>query len=572
MAKPRISQESSERLFLEIERLKTERSPLLTYYQEIASLVAPSLNDWSDTGPSTLKPTDTRDLYDNTGFKASLLLTDGIQGYSFSRRDPWFRNEIGDDKIMEQEEPAEYLQGLERHMYRQFNRSNFYDEGRLFTKMVGDFATGVMVARQDVARGTPWFETLHPKSFLLDQDDFGRAEVLFYEIWLRADQAIRRWGEESMPVVIKTAADQNSKTLFRFWHCIMPKDQYDLDISSRDARGKPWYSMVIADIERYTVVHDGGFDIKPFFAWRWARSLQGGAYGVDSPGWIELPNLKMTNGMTQDYARIVETLARPPIKATQGIAKTINLKPHGVTSLPAGEDFTAAMIAGNPAGVYEVIQQLRKGIEQSYHVDFFLILTQAIEAQKTATEVAGIQGEKAALMASFFSRMATEFLEPVHDYMVSTELASGRFTMPIPKTLQGMEVLPQMVSPLAMMQRRFLSLEPTKQALSEILAVAQFKPDILDGFDADQFRQIVAENYNMDRRVLIDLALVQKQREARAKMMEQQRQAELQASQAQTANQGSQAMKAQAEALGLVGQAQGSPAPSSGQAPAGVIR
>lgn len=554
MGKPRISRESSDWLFGRRDYLTQQVLPLRRAQQEVAALVAPSMIDWSDTAPAAnVKAAATEQLYDNTGLKNSLMLADGIQGYSFSRRDPWFRNTLPDPELLESEEVAEWTQAFERHMYRQYSKNNFYDEARLFTKSCADFATGVMMMRENWAVNRTFFETLHPKNYLLEDDSFGFPEVIFQRIWRQPWDAAQIYGYENLPETVRQAVDSKSTQFFPFTRVIMPTDMYDLDLDIRNSRGKPYVSITFADGDRYEPVFEQGFETKPFIAWRWSRNLDGGAYGCDSPGLIERSNMKQMNGMTMDYALLVERLARPPIKATPGVARKINLKPNGVTALDPGEDFAAAMATGNINGVYENLMQLRQGNAATYHVDFFLILTQAIQQDKTATEVEGLQGEKAALLASFFSRMATEFLEPLHRYTVYTELRYGRFQRPIPEDLKGMEMDMELISPLAMMQRRFLSLEPTKQAMAELLAMANFRPEILDGLDFDKFRQIVVENYNMDRRVTIDMADVTRMRQERAKRQEQERQAQVKNINADTSNKEAGAMKQAAEARGING-------------------
>lgn len=517
--KPRISAESFRRLQAVRQGLEAQRSPLIGYYKKIAEMFSPSVCDWSGAAPSSFTVPDVSALYNNTGYKASLLLTDGIQGYGFSRRDTWFREEVDDEELMEHEPVGEWLQALERHKYRQYAASNFYDEARLLTKCVADFATGVMVAREDWARGLTRYETLHPATYLLDDDDMGYCAVLFRDFWLTAHAARARFGEDALPTQIRSALEGASSQYFKFTQVTMPKEQYDLDIGLRETRGKPIYSLIFAAIDEHNPISEGGYEVQNWWGWRWSRALNGGPYGVDSPGMIELPNARQVNGMTREYATLVERLAEPPIKSTPGLFGKINLKPNGITYLDQGEDYVPAMVAGNPQGLAEYISLRERGIQESYHEDFFLILTQAIEAQKTAAEVYGVQGEKAALLSAFFGRMDCEFLQPAHDYQTYAELTSGRFDMPVPEELKGKVLRPSMVSPLAMMQRRYLSFEPTKAALAEILPLAQINPDVMLPLDLEQYVRIVADSHNMDRRVLYDIAQVEKMKKARAEKL-----------------------------------------------------
>jgi hypothetical protein len=184
--------------------------------------------------------------------------------------------------------------------------------------------------------------------------------------------------------------------------------------------------------------------------------------------------------------------------------------------LRAGEDFTPALVTGGTQSFDQDIGFIRREINESYYTDFFLILSQNMEKQKTATEVAGIQGEKAALMSSFYGRLTSEFLEPALEDLFETELRAGRIPPP-PVGLGGRTLRLDMISPLAQMQRRYLMLGSAQQAMAEILGLTQFNPQVLDNLDLDQQVRNIAEAYGIDQRVILDLADVERIREARAR-------------------------------------------------------
>jgi hypothetical protein len=168
------------------------------------------------------------------------------------------------------------------------------------------------------------------------------------------------------------------------------------------------------------------------------------------------------------------------------------------------------------------LARLQQSINEAYYTDFFLILSQNMEKQKTATEVAGIQGEKAALMSAFYGRLSAEFLEPMLEDLFSIELISGRIPRP-PDSLwsQDRQLRIDMISPLAQMQRRFLMLGSSQQAIAEIAALAQLNPQVLDNLNFDQQARDIAEAYGMDKRTVYDMVDVQRMREARAQAQQQ---------------------------------------------------
>ncbi|MDR1352121.1 MAG: head-tail connector protein, partial [Treponema sp.] len=399
---PRISRKDLERLANIHKQLKEGRAAMDAKWRDIARYINPDM-DWNGEPDATEKPQESAHVYDTTAIKASNTLADGIQGYSFARNQAWFKLEPEDTPDTGGEESG-WLAAAEKEMYRQSQKSNFYDEGRAFVKCAADFGTAIMTRTDDVIRRIPAYKTQHLKHCCIDENPYGEADVLFRDFWADAFKAAAIFGEERLPKPIKEAYGKGRLKPWKFTQAIFPPDRYGLGIPKRD--GQEYYSVFWADIERDRPLMDGYFQLKPFFVWRWSQNLDGGVWGSGSPGTAELADIKQANSVRADYSRIVQQMGRPPIKATEGLNGRINLKPNGVTSLRQGEDFTAVPVTGNPQGIMQDLALLQRSINEAYYTDFFLILSQNIEKQKTATEVAGIQGEKAALMSAFYGRLS----------------------------------------------------------------------------------------------------------------------------------------------------------------------
>jgi hypothetical protein len=202
--------------------------------------------------------------------------------------------------------------------------------------------------------------------------------------------------------------------------------------------------------------------------------------------------------------------------------------------LRPGEDFTPAAVAGGAQSFDQDIGLIQKEINENYYTDFFLILSQNMEKQKTATEVAEIQGEKAALMSSFYGRLTSEFLEPVLEDLFELEMKAGRIPPP-PDILGGQALRLDMISPLSQMQKRYLMLGASQQALAEIAGMAQFNPQVLDNIDFDRQVRNIAAAYGLDQRVIRDMADVERMRQARARQEAEMRQFAMQQESAKTA-------------------------------------
>jgi hypothetical protein len=290
-----------------------------------------------------------------------------------------------------------------------------------------------------------------------------------------------------------------------------------------------------ADVEKDRPLREGWYVLKPFFVWRWSRNLDGGPWGVDAPGMLEMSNIKQLNQMRKDRTRASQLSVQPPYKATEGLEGRINLRPNGFTYVRPGQDFAPVATSGRIDAFDQDIALLQKSINSAYFTDLFLILSQNLDKQKTATEVAGIQGEKAVLMSAFYGRLTAEFLEPCLEDLFALELMAGRIPPPPDSLRQSRHGLRfDMISPLAQMQERYLSMGSSQQAMAEIAALAQLRPDILDNLDFDQYVRNLVDAYGMDKRVIVDMADVQRMRQARAQAQAQMQQFAMQQEAAKT--------------------------------------
>jgi len=549
-ATPRISKDSVEKLYTIRSEQLADRERYDSIWANIAEKVNPAMSDWNEGSPGKTAPRTFQDIYDNTGIKASVRLTDGIQGYAFSRGAPWMRLMLEDEELMERDENAEWLQRVETGMYHRLNLSSFYDEGRSFIRTGADFGTGVMFRQDDPARGIPHYQTLHLKRVLLMENPWGEIDVLFRDLWLSPFQAAAIFGVDALPHQIREAYEQGKTARWCFQQFILPLDKFDLDIGMRESRGMPYYSLYVADADHANPIREGGYDTKPFFAWRWSRNPDGVVWGVDCPGMIEISNIKQANGLRNDFSRLVQLSARPPIKATESLRGKINLTPNAFTFMRPGQDYSPGLVVGKIEPIAEDLKMMQDSINESYYSNLFLVLTENLERIKTATEVQGIRSEQAAMLTAFFGRLSAEFLEPAIEDLFRLEMETGRVPPP-PPALRGRELQVDLISPLAQLQKRYLRLDTTRQWLNELLVVAGIQNKIgetstvLDNIDFNEYARVTEELYHVDKRVVRDINDVQRMRAARAQLQARAMQHKMQVESAQA---GAQMLKAGSEA------------------------
>lgn len=508
-----IGKEEVKKILRLREQLLEYRKPFEPLWRDIARYINPLLAGWESSGPGTFESRTSwmKELFDETALKASNLLADGIQGYAFGRSAAWFRLMV--ERAPRTEEGVRWLQAVERALYSQIAKSNFYDEARTFLKIGADFGTAALRRIENPTTGAPTFRVLHLKHCYIAENAYGEVDTLLRDVWMSPDEAVQ-WFGRSTPDAVEKAYRNGASEQFLFVEAIFPEGRHGIEVPKASRKGKPFYAVMIYP-DTGEAVMEGGYDVKPFYVWRWARSQDGNPWGVDSPGLIEIPNVKQLNVIRKDYLRMRQLAARPPVKATEGLVGRIRLEPSGITYLRAGEDFTPAQVVQAIGEIASEIEQIRRDIHEAYHTDFFLILTQNIERAKTATEVMGIQSEKAAILSAFFGRLGWEFLEPLVEDLFSSELAAGRLPSP-PETLSRASLRVDMISPLAIAQKQYLGMRNTQDVVARAIELAQIDPATIDNIDMDRFLRLYAEVSHADARVLRKKSEIDKIRTARA--------------------------------------------------------
>jgi hypothetical protein len=527
-----VTKEQMEKLTRLKKSLEEYRAVFQSQWNDIIQYLAASYASATIGKPGSQPAPNYRNIQETTGVDSSNIMADGLQGYAFGRSISWFRLQFENERLMENESFKEWLQSAERIIYKQLNNSNFYDESRSFVKCGADFGTAVMIMEYDESRSVPVFSTLHPGTYAIQENRHGVVDTLFRDLWLTREEAIEQFDKDKLPPQIKDSQDPGESYLFH--HYVGPSWRLELDVDGDEE----FISVYWADIDANKTVKEERFGRKTFFAWRWAKNPCKSPWGVDSPGLTQIPNIKMLQSFQGDQLRVSQLHGRPPIKKTSGLR--INFLPSGMTDLEPGQDFAPVQVTGDLSWTQMTKQEIVQQVKSAYYVDFFLALMQSqnTNKNKTATEVAALQDEKAAIMSAFTSRLSHEFIEPVLEAVFEAEAKRIRFPQ-IPNGMQAQQLKIDYVSPLSMMQKRSHGLATTRQFLGEIMQIgqmAQVVPKVAEVFDKlkmDGYVDVAGEAYDVDHRIIESDENVQKIRQARAQMQMQMMQQQQQMQQAQ---------------------------------------
>ena len=375
----------------------------------------------------------------------------------------------------------------------------------------------------DSKTGLPMFRTFELKDIVTMDDEYGRVDTLFRRFYLTKREAEKLFGKDELPRYIKECTDRRKK--FAFINLISPVTKWDFEVSGSG----DWISVYWAEDDKERTLREERLEEKPFAIFRWEEPVYGGSWGVDSPGQLALPAMRFVNMLMEDMITLSELTAKGHWKKTKGLK--VNFTAGGVTELNAGEDFALQQATGDLAWLAEHIAYYRAVINECYKTNLFLTLTQNIDRTKTATEVAGLTQERETLMQSFWSRLATQVFEPVHEWLYLQILKSGKLVDITEEELEALRTLDMRidyVSPAYMAQKRAFELGPSLQWISDMMQLAQINPNLLDKINFDTFADMDANVRNADMSIVIKTEDAQKARQIRAQLEAQATQNQLQ--------------------------------------------
>jgi hypothetical protein len=521
-----------DKLFTRWGMLKSERASWWAHWQEITTYVLPR------SGRYFVQDRDKgwrrhNNIYDSTGTRALRTLGAGMMAGATSPARPWFRLGTQDPQLNAYPPVKLWLDDVTRRMQIIFNRSNTYRTLHQLYEELGAFGTAASIVLPD-------FKTVihhYPVTvgeYAIAQDYQGRVCTLYREFEKTVGELVKEFGYKNCSTVVQNMYDRGSLDQWiRIIHAIEPRA--DRDERMKDDKNMAWgsyYFEVGGNPNKF--LSESGFKTFPAVVPRWA--VAGGDIYGNSPAMEALGDVKQLQHEQLRKAQVIDYKTKPPLQVPT------SMKNRDVETLPGGITYVDA--ASNANGIktaWEVnldlnhllmdIQDVRERIRGSFYADLFLMLANATDTRMTATEVAERHEEKLLMLGPVLERLHNELLDPLID-MTFMRMVEANVLPPIPQELQGMELNVEFVSMLAQAQRA-VGTNTVDRFVGNLGMVAQFKPDVLDKFDADQWADSYSDMLGVDPKLIVagdQVAMIRKARNdaqaAQAQMAAMQQQAE----------------------------------------------
>jgi len=521
-----------DQLFTRWGQLKTERASWWAHWQEITNFLLPRNGRFyrQDRDKGWRRHNN---IYDNTGTRALRTLGAGMMAGATSPARPWFRLATADPGLNAYQPVKEWLDDVTRRMQTVFQRSNTYRTLHQMYEELGAFGTGVSILLPDQKNVVHHYPVTCGE-YCIAQDYQGRVCTLYREFEKTVGEMVKEFGYANCSNTVKNMYDRhNLDQWIPIIHAIEPRA--DRDIKKRDNKNMPfasYYFEVGGDPGK--MLREGGFKQFPCLVPRWA--IAGGDIYGNSPGMEALGDIKQLQHEQLRKAQVIDYQTKPPLQVP------ISMKNRDVETLPGGITFvdgqaqpikTAFEVNLNIQHLLMDIQDVRERVRGSFYADLFLMLANAADTRMTATEVAERHEEKLLMLGPVLERLHNELLDPLID-ITFTRMVEAGAVPPAPPELQGMDLSVEFVSMLAQAQRA-IGTNSIDRFVGNLGAVAQFKPDVLDKFDADQWADMYSDMLGVDPTLIVADKNVAMIRQARNQAMAAKEQAAAMQQQSQTA-------------------------------------
>lgn len=527
-------------------QLKTERATWWAHWQEITNFLLPRNGRYyrQDRDKGWRRHNN---IYDNTGTRALRTLGAGMMAGATSPARPWFRLSTGDPGLNAYQPVKEWLDDVTRRMQIVFQRSNTYRTLHQMYEELGAFGTAGSIMLPDFKSVIHHYPVTCGE-YCIAQDFQGRICTMYREFEKTVGEIVKEFGYENCSNTVKNMYDRhNLDQWIPLIHAIEPRA--DRDLNKRDNKNMAWgswYFEVGGDSGKF--LRESGFNEFPCLVPRWA--VAGGDIYGNSPGMEALGDVKQLQHEQLRKAQVIDYQTKPPLQIP------ISMKNRDVETLPGGITYidgasqgikTAFEVNLNIQHLLFDIQDCRERIRGSFYADLFLMLANATDTRMTATEVAERHEEKLLMLGPVLERLHNELLDPLIDRTFTCMLQAGLIP-PAPQELQGMDLSVEFVSMLAQAQRA-IGTNSVDRFVGNLGAVARFKPDVLDKFDADEWANMYSDMLGVDPHLIVadkEVAII---RDARSRAQAAQAQAQMQTQQSQTVKNLAQAPTSQPNAL-----------------------
>jgi hypothetical protein len=397
-------------LIARYEYLKEDRAQFEPLWKQCEWNVAPVIQDWENEKPKNPYKIPNRVTNQPTNYLN--VCVDGIAGYAMSPNIKWFKLGVHDSGLDEDSGVTQWLEKCEQVMRRTFERCGFYQTSRRWLELSGIYGQSAILIEELRGQDAPIrFHVPEMQELYLDNNDTGQTETVFRTYWSDIENLVNHYGLNAMHENVQRTYNElqeratpfnRSDTSIKILHAVYLRRTGKPDYGEI-VENKKWASVII-DLSHKHIIKESGYDEFPYAMFFWERT--GKPYGI-SPTMKAINDIAIYQEAFKSLLVFAEKTANPPIQVPESWRGKENFQPGGLTYFRNPEMRASQLEVGTNYPVAEnVVQILSQNVREWYNVDFFLMLRNQKSIQNmTATAIAAMQGEQAALLSALVSNL-----------------------------------------------------------------------------------------------------------------------------------------------------------------------
>lgn len=516
----RSDKEVLEDIKISFELLKSKRRVHEEEWKQVCNYLGSKTLFWEEKREDIARPSR------HTGRPAEFLekLVSGLMGYTISPNVTWLKLSLTDNSMLEYDGVKDWLEATEKALYEEFNRSNLYSEAPSFISNAAQFGHGVMLIDDKKNQAVRFLTCAEPEIYIA-VNEWGDIDTVYRYFTMTVKDMVSRFEDERLHEQVKEDAKEAAGRVkeIRILHAVFPREDYDE--KKLDDKNMAFASYYI-DMDNDVILEESGYHELPYSVFIWEK-ITASAYG-DSPARKSIPDMRLLNKAEEARLKIAQLAAEPPMNVPDSMRGFESVVPAGFNYYESPDEIMMPINTGaNFPITLETVKDLEARIKDKFHVDYMLML-QAQQVQKTATEVVELQGEKAALLSSLIvnqNKALSEIVKRTFSVMFRQE------RIPAPPELlngSGAALNIDFVGPLAQAQKRYHQTGGVQASLVMAQPVIQMDPETLDYIDTDKLLKNVLDTNGFPQSAIREESEVQKIRQQRAEEQAQAMQAQMQ--------------------------------------------
>ena len=326
----------------------------------------------------------------------------------------WHELQASDPALQKQRAVRLWFEQASNALYRAryIGPANFRKNNQMIFQQVGAFGNGPMFVDQlydmhgNPVRGMR-YKALPIGEVYIRTNHQGQVDAFVRAYRMTARQAMQKFGHDMLPEELDEAQDNQSETLYDFFHCVYPNEDYD-PAAKLSVNGKPWISHYVSCTGRRLMQEGGYYSFPlPFARYsEWPNEIYGRGPAMDV-----LPSLKTLNAEKSTFLKTGHRAADPIFLSSDDGIGDFDFIPGAMNKgwlNGEGQPLVKALEAGEIQISDKMMDEERNLQNDMFLVSIFQALVE--NPNMTATQVIELINQKGIFMAPTVGGMS-DYLE-----------------------------------------------------------------------------------------------------------------------------------------------------------------